>query len=93
MLESHSKSKNWCTPEFKLKVIETYISGEGSLGALAHKYSVSALTTGTNRYDEYQSQGEEGLTSMMKPGKPRNQSTERKVSVELFFSSENPSLI
>ena len=90
-LKPHSKRNNKYTAEFKLKVVNAYIQGEGSLEVLANKYSVKAITTIRNWYHIYQSLGEEGLRNMKKIGRPKKIEKlykNNKVNIDKLLSSE-----
>ncbi len=90
-LAPHSKRNKKYTTEFKLNVVNAYIQGEGSYESLADKYDVNAISSIRTWYHIYQSQGEEGLRNMKKPGRPNkteNQSSEKKVNVDKLISSK-----
>ena len=72
--------------EFKIKVVQAYLNGEGGYGYLSKKYGVPAQNNIKAWVHAYRELGEEGL---MRSRKKNNYSLQFKLSVvELYLSSE-----
>ena len=72
--------------EFKLKVIQAYLTGKGSYESLAKQYNIHSKEQVRNWVQAYQEFGEEGL---MRSRQNKNYSFQFKLSVvELYLSSE-----
>ena len=72
--------------DFKKKVVDAYINGEGGYKYLAKKYIIPSSTTIQTWVNNYQSFGDDGLKRSRKRD---NYSFEKKISVvELYLSSE-----
>ena len=72
--------------EFKLKVVQAYLQGEGSYGYLAKKYNIPAQQNIEAWVHTYKEFGKEGL---MRSRKNKDYSFQFKLSVvELYLSSE-----
>ena len=72
--------------EFKLKVVQAYLNGEGSYDFLAKKYGISACSKFKEWVAAYKEFGKEGL---LRSRQKKNYSFQFKLSVvELYLSSE-----
>ncbi len=89
-LSPHIKNNKYDSG-FKIKVVKAYENGEGSFQDLAIKYGIPNKAQIVNWYHIYQSNGEEGLRNMKKPGRQSNseiKSTKNKVNVDKLLQSE-----
>lgn len=89
-LQAHGK-KNIYTPDFKIKVAKAYANGEGSLRELSIKFGIPSNSVIITWYDIYQSQGEEGLRNMKKPGRQKKdevKANKNKVNLDSLLSSD-----
>ena len=72
--------------EFKLKVVQAYLNGEGSYDYLAKKYNISACSKFKEWVASYKKFGKEGI---MRSRRNKNYSFQFKLSVvELYLSTE-----
>ena len=72
--------------EFKLKVVQAYLNGEGSYDCLAKKYDIGACSKFKEWVAAYKEFGKEGL---LRSRRKKNYSFQFKLSVvELYLSSE-----
>lgn len=72
--------------EFKKKVVQAYLNGEGGQKFLAKKYGIPAFSNVKKWIKNYQKFGDEGL---MRSRESKKYSFEKKLSVvELYLSSE-----